>query len=83
MDVQKRFLSILDESELENTESDLQWYVSQLPVLNPNKPDKVRQVCNAASKFGGVSLNDNLMAGPDLLQSLIGISSDSGRNRLL
>ena len=30
-------------------------------------------MCNAASKFGGVSLNDNLMAGPDLLQSLIGI----------
>ena len=30
-------------------------------------------VCNAASKFGGVSLNDNLMAGPDFLQSLTGI----------
>ena len=42
-------------------------------MLNPNKPDKVRRVCNAASKFGGVSLNDSLLAGPDLLQSLIGI----------
>ena len=73
VDVQKGFVRVLDEAELENTNSDLQWYVPHLPVLNPNKPDKVRRVCNAASKFGGVSLNDNLMAGPDLLQSLIGI----------
>ena len=73
VDVQKGFVRVLDEAELENTNSDLQWYVPHLPVLNPNKPDKVRRVCNAASKFGGVSLNDNLMAGPDLLQSLIGV----------
>ena len=73
VDVQKGFVRILDEAELENTKSDLQWYVPHLPVLNPNKPDKVRRVCNAASKFGGVSLNDSLMAGPDFLQSLIGI----------
>ena len=73
VDVQKGFVRILDEAELENTKRDLQWYVSHLPVLNPNKPDKVRRVCIAASKFGGVSLKDNLMAGPDLLQSLIRI----------
>ena len=66
-------MTLLDEAELENTKTDLQWYVPHLPVLNSNKPDKVRRVCNAASKFGGVSLIDNLMAGPDLLQSLIGI----------
>ena len=71
VDVQKGFMRILDEADLENTKSDLQWYVPHLPVLNPNKPDKVRRVCNAASKIGGVSLNDNLMAGPDILQSLI------------
>ena len=56
-----------------NTKRDLQWYVPHLPVLNPNKPDKARRVCNAASKFGGVSLNENLMAGPDLLKSLTGV----------
>ena len=73
VDVQKGFVRNLDEAELENTKSDLQWYVPHLPVLNPNKPDKKRRVCNAASKFAGVSLDDNLMAGPDLLQSLIEI----------
>ena len=65
-DVRKGFVRILDAEELENTKTDLQWYVPHLP----NKQYKVRRVCNAASKFGGVSLNDNLMAGPDLLQSL-------------
>ena len=69
-DVQKGFVRILDEAEIENTKTDLQWYVPHLPVLNPNKPNEVKRVCNAASKFGGVSLNDSLMAGPDLLQSL-------------
>ena len=39
-------------------------------MLNPNKPEKVRRICNAASKVEGVSLN--LRAGPDLLQILNG-----------
>ena len=30
-------------------------------------------MCNAASKFRGISLNDNLLTGPDLLQNLIRI----------
>ena len=33
----------------------------------------MRRVCNAASKHAGKSLNDALVAGPDLLQSLIGV----------
>ena len=73
VDVQKGFVRIRDEAELENTITDLQWCVPHLSVLNPNKRDKVRRVCNAASKFGGVSLSENLMAGSDLPQSLIGI----------
>ena len=50
-DVQKGLVRILDEAEFESTKTDLQWYVPHLPVLNPNKPDKVRRVCDAASKF--------------------------------
>ena len=73
VDVRKGFMGVLDETELESTKRDLQWNVPHLPVLSPNKTDKVRRVCNAASKVGGVSPNDNLMAGPALLQSLIGI----------
>ena len=42
MDVQKGFVRILDEAEIENIKTDLLWYVPHVPVLNPNKPDKVR-----------------------------------------
>ena len=35
--VQKGFVRILDRAELEDTKSDLQWYVPRLLVLNPNK----------------------------------------------
>ena len=34
---------------------------------------KVMRVCNAASKFRGISQKDNLLTGPDVLQNLIGI----------
>ena len=63
----------IEDEELSSSGSDPQWYVPHHPVFNPNKPEKVRRVCNATSKFKGVSLNDKLVAGPDLLQNLIGI----------
>ena len=48
-------------------------YLPHHPVLNPNKPEKVRRVCNHASKLRGMSLIDVLLIGPDLLRSLWGI----------
>ena len=50
-----------------------EWYLPHHPVLNPNKPVKVRRVCNAASKYKEVCPNDKLLAGLDLLHGLIGI----------
>ena len=41
--------------------------------MNPNKPSKIRRVCNAAARFAGNSLNEVLLPGPDLLPDLIGI----------
>ena len=41
--------------------------------MNPNKPSKIRRVCNAAARFAGNSLNEVLVPGPDLLSDLIGI----------
>ena len=46
--------------------------LSHHPVQNPNNFGKVRRVCNAASKYKEVCLNDKLLAGPDLLHGLIG-----------
>ena len=72
-DLKKGYVSILSSDELAATTNQPVWCVPHHPVLNPYKPDKVRRVCNAASKFRGYSLNDMLLAGPDLLASLMGI----------
>ena len=74
VDVEKGFVRILKQEELGATKLERQWYVPHHPVENLNKPGKLRRVCNAASKFRGPSLIDNLSTGPDLLQNLIGIN---------
>ena len=70
-DVVKRFVKILVESEMKGTFGK-EWYLPSEPVLNPNKPGKVRRVCTAASKYKDICVNDKLLAGPDLLHGLIG-----------
>ena len=70
-DVEKGFVKILGKSEVKGTFGK-EWYLPHHPVLNPNKPGKVRCVCNAAVKYKDVCLNDKLLAGPDLLHGLIG-----------
>ena len=70
-DVEKGFVKILSESEVKGTFGK-DWYLPHHLVLNSNKPGKVRCVCNAASKYKEVCLNDKLLAGPDLLPGLIG-----------
>ena len=70
-DVENGLVKILEESEVKGTFCK-QWYFPHHPVLNPNKPGKVRRVCNATSKYKEVCLNDRLLAGPDLIHGLIG-----------
>ena len=67
------YIRILEPAELQNTRNDPQWYLPHHPEINPNKPGKVRRVCNAASEFEGQSLNKSLFNGPNLLQNLVGI----------
>ena len=47
------------------------WYLPHHPVLN--KPGKTRIVFDCAAKYGGTSLNDQLLTGPDLTNSIVGV----------
>ena len=50
-----------------------QWYLPHFGVKHANKPSKVRLVIDAAAKSSNMSLNDQLLLGPDKLQSLLGV----------
>jgi hypothetical protein len=58
------------------------WYLPHFGVQHPQKPGKVRIVFDAAAKSQGVSLNDNLLTGPDLLNSLGAILMRFRRNQV-
>ena len=49
------------------------WYLPHHSVTHPQKPDKVRIVFDCAAKYHGVSLNDEVLQGPDLSSKLIGV----------
>ena len=49
------------------------WFLPHHAVVSPKKPGKVRVVFDCAAKFKNTSLNDVLLQGPDLVNSLVGV----------
>lgn len=49
------------------------WYLPLSVVKNSNKLSKVRLIWDAAAQVDGVSLNDHLLKGPDLLTPLLAV----------
>lgn len=70
--LQKGYIRMLSKTEL-NQHHDKVWYLPMFPVVNPNKPNKIRPVWDAAASSNGVSLNSLLIKGPDQMSSLVGV----------
>ena len=70
-DLNKGYVIEVPDAHKVGSWSDKELYLPYHPVLNPNKPGKVRRLLNGAAKFHGASLSKSLLTGPDLLQNLI------------
>ena len=53
-------------------ENEERWYLPLFGVYHPKKPEQIRGVFDSSAKFNGVSLNNVLLTGPDLSNSLLG-----------
>lgn len=54
-----------------NSTPGMTWYLPHHPVMNPNKPGKVRIVFDCAAKYAGSSLNTQV--SQDLTNKLVGV----------
>ena len=70
-DVEKGYVFRVENPKDPSQRSKREWYLPHHPVINPNKPGKIRRVLNGAAKFHGTFFNRFLLTGPDLLQRLI------------
>ncbi|XP_028316746.1 uncharacterized protein LOC114471941 [Gouania willdenowi] len=58
------------ETELDNKPA---WYIPHHGVYHPHKPGKIRVVFDCSARFQETSLNDQLLTGPDLTNTLVGV----------
>ena len=49
------------------------WYLPHFGVYHPRKPGQIRVLFDSSAEFKGTSLNQVLLPGPDLLNSLVGV----------
>ncbi len=55
------------------SEREEQWYLPTFGVYHPKKPNQIRVVFDSSAQHNGVSLNDVLLTGPDLNNTLVGV----------
>lgn len=49
------------------------WYIPHHGIYHPKKPTKLRVVFDCSAQYGGQSLNQNLLQGPDMTNRLVGV----------
>ena len=72
-DVKAGYIRKVNQIELNETRDELHWFLQHHPVINLHKIRKDRRVFNAAAKYQSVAINDQLLAGPELLQIIVRI----------
>ena len=70
--IAKGFAERIPKSELQRDDGRA-WYIPHHGVYHPHKPDKIRVVFDCAASYQGVSINDLLLHGPDLTNSLVAV----------
>ncbi|UYV67005.1 hypothetical protein LAZ67_4003633 [Cordylochernes scorpioides] len=70
--LEKGYIRKLDSIEVTKG-SERTWYIPHFGVTNPNKQGRLRLVFNAAARSNGVSLNEALSKGPDLIRPLTSV----------
>lgn len=55
------------------TEGEERWYLPIFGVYHPKKPSQIRVVFDSSAQHDGVSLNNVLLTGPDLNNTLLGV----------
>lgn len=53
--------------------SETAWYIPHHGVYHPQKPKKICVVFDCSAKFKNTSLNEHLLTGPDLTNTLVGV----------
>ncbi|XP_058816679.1 uncharacterized protein LOC131679953 [Topomyia yanbarensis] len=66
----KGYAHRITQRKMESTDAGREWYLPVGIVRNSKKPEKIRLIWDAAARVNGVSLNDMLLKGPDMLTSL-------------
>lgn len=72
--LKKGYAKKLTAAEIQKPKGPL-WYLPHFGVRNPNKPNKFRLVFDAAATINNISLNSELMSGPDANQPLVKVLS--------
>lgn len=72
---QKGYAHLATTKELTDTDPQKRWYLPLNYVQNPKKPTKIRLVWDAAATVNGISLNSQLLKGPDMLTPLTAVLS--------